>query len=80
MVKKSLRKFWKLYRKTFDRFTATDSCTGNSTHITECAVVGNWSVSGGAQLVQGEYREGMAVTRDDDDDNNNNNNSVQVFV
>jgi hypothetical protein len=33
--------------KTFDRFTAADSCTGNSTHNTESTAVGNWSVSGG---------------------------------
>jgi hypothetical protein len=33
--------------KTFDRFTTADSCTGNSTHITESAAVWDWSVSGG---------------------------------
>jgi hypothetical protein len=72
--------------KTFDRFTTADSCTGNSTHNTESAAVGNWTPEWwGAPVVRGKYRKKMPVTRyinddDDDDDNNNNNNNKSRFA
>jgi hypothetical protein len=34
-------------RKSFNRFTTVDSCTGNITRNTESTAVWNWSVSGG---------------------------------
>jgi hypothetical protein len=39
IVTRSLRKIWKLYQETFDRFTTKDSYTWNITHNTESTAV-----------------------------------------
>jgi hypothetical protein len=39
IVTKGLRKIWKLYRKTFNRFTTNNSYTWNITHNTESTAV-----------------------------------------
>jgi hypothetical protein len=51
-------------RKTFDRLTTADSCTGNITHNTESTAVWNLKLERwGSPLVQEKYREEKACDK-----------------
>jgi hypothetical protein len=71
-------------RKTFDRFTTADSCTGNITHNAESAAVWDWSVSGGGhRWFKGSTWKNRTVTSDYSDDvysNNNNNKNGNTLI
>jgi hypothetical protein len=86
-VTKGLRKkFGSHTRKTFNRFTNKDSCTGNITHNTDSTAVWNLKPERwGSLLVQENYQEENTCDKrqkqqqQHNNNNNNNNNRSLVF-